>query len=198
MNICHEHLLYKLISLYWHPGLLFVHILSVTRWNVTLWKYWIIYSFIFERDFGCWGFVKLYDFANLCHLIINSIWPRDVIWWHKSRLTLAWVMACCLMAWSHYLNQGWLLISKVPWHSHESNITVSAQAFNCIMNLKIILLKITATILRFQWVINNEISMYSIGLSPYFPFIGMLHEKVKSWIPWMVPNNIGSVKYLLN
>ena len=192
MIICHEHLLYKQISLYWYPGLLFVHILSVTHWNVTLWKYWIIYSFIFERDFSCWVFVKLYDFANLCHLIINSIWSTDVIWWHKSRSTLAWVMACCLMAPSHYLNQGWLLISKVPF------ITVSAQAINCIMNLKIILLKITATILRFQWVINNEISMYNIGLSPYFPFIGMLHEKVKSSIPWMVPNNIGSVKYLLN
>ena len=50
---------------------------------------------------------------------INSLWPRDTIWRHRSRSTLAQVMACCLMATSHYLNQCWLIISKVLWHSHE-------------------------------------------------------------------------------
>ena len=39
----------------------------------------------------------------------------------KNRSTLAQVMACCLMAPSHYLNQCWLTISKVLWHSSEGN-----------------------------------------------------------------------------
>ena len=41
---------------------------------------------------------------------------------HKSESTLAQVMACCLMAPSHYLNQCWLIISKVRWHPSESNL----------------------------------------------------------------------------
>ena len=53
----------------------------------------------------------------------NSLWPRDVIWWQGSRSTLAQVMACCLMAPSHYLNQRWLMISEMLWHSPDSNFT---------------------------------------------------------------------------
>ena len=32
-------------------------------------------------------------------------------------------MACCLTALSHYLNQCWLMISVVSWHSPDSNFT---------------------------------------------------------------------------
>ena len=39
---------------------------------------------------------------------INSMWPNDAIWLCRSGSTLAQVMACCLMAPSHYLNQVWL------------------------------------------------------------------------------------------
>ena len=42
---------------------------------------------------------------------VNSLWPSDIIWWQGSRSTLAQVMACCLTAPSHYLNQRWLIIS---------------------------------------------------------------------------------------
>ena len=41
----------------------------------------------------------------------NSLWPNDAIWRHGSGSTLAKVMACCLTAPSHYLNQCWLIIS---------------------------------------------------------------------------------------
>ena len=44
---------------------------------------------------------------------LNSLWLIDVIWRQGSRSTLAQVMACCLMAPNHYLNQFWLIISKV-------------------------------------------------------------------------------------
>ena len=36
-------------------------------------------------------------------------------------------MACCLMAPSHYLNQCWLVIGEVLWHSPEGNVTRNAQ-----------------------------------------------------------------------
>ena len=46
-------------------------------------------------------------------LKMNSLRPSDAIWWHRSVSTLAQVMACCPTAPSHYLNQCWLIISKV-------------------------------------------------------------------------------------
>ena len=55
--------------------------------------------------------------------LVNSLWPSDVIWQQGSRSTLAQVMACCLPAPSHYLNQCWVLISEVLWHSPDSNFT---------------------------------------------------------------------------
>ena len=54
--------------------------------------------------------------------LINSLWPSNAIWWQRSGSTLAQVMACCLTAPSHYLNQCWLIISKVLWHSSEGII----------------------------------------------------------------------------
>ena len=60
-----------------------------------------------------------------CHSTsrVNSLWPSYIIWRHGSRSTLAQVMACCLTAPSHYLNQCWLMISEVLWHSSDSNFT---------------------------------------------------------------------------
>ena len=58
---------------------------------------------------------------------VNSLCPGDAIWRHKSGPTLDQVMACCLMAPSHYLNQCWLIIKGVLWHSPESNFTGNAQ-----------------------------------------------------------------------
>ena len=52
---------------------------------------------------------------------VNSLWPSDTIWRLRSGSTLAQVMAWCLTAPSHYLNQCWLIISEVTWHSYQSN-----------------------------------------------------------------------------
>ena len=52
---------------------------------------------------------------------LNSLWPSDAIWRQGSRSTLVQVMACCLTAPSHYLNQCWLVITKVQWCSSGSN-----------------------------------------------------------------------------
>ena len=40
------------------------------------------------------------------HSILNSLWPIDAIWHQRNGSTLAPVMACCLTAPSHCLNQS--------------------------------------------------------------------------------------------
>ena len=69
-----------------------------------------------------WG---LNQITNIFQKILpfNSLGPSDAIWRWRSWSTLVQVMACCLTAPSHYLNQCWLIISKVLWHSSEDIIT---------------------------------------------------------------------------
>ena len=61
---------------------------------------------------------------------IHSLWPSDTIWRQWSGSTMAQVMACCLTAQSHYLNQCWLIISKVTWHSSEGIIMTASEDTN--------------------------------------------------------------------
>ena len=56
-------------------------------------------------------------------LVFNPLWPSDSAWRHKSGSTLAQVMACCLTAPSHYLNQCWLIMSEDLWQSPDGNFT---------------------------------------------------------------------------
>ena len=65
-----------------------------------------------------------------CFVFLNSLEPSDAIWRWRSWSTLVQVMACCLTAPSHYLNQYWLIISKVQWHPSESNFTRDASAIS--------------------------------------------------------------------
>ena len=58
---------------------------------------------------------------------INSLWPSDAIWWHRSESTLPQLMACCLTAPSNYLNKCWLIIAKVLWHSFDNRFSTYAQ-----------------------------------------------------------------------
>ena len=57
----------------------------------------------------------------LTSVLVNSLWPSDAIWWYRSGLISVQVMVFCLMAPSHHLNQWWLIISEVLWHSREGN-----------------------------------------------------------------------------
>ena len=61
---------------------------------------------------------------------VNSMQPSDALWWHRSGSTLVQVMACCLMAPSHCLNQCWLIISVILWYSPECNFIGNAQNIN--------------------------------------------------------------------
>ena len=61
---------------------------------------------------------------------VNLLWPSDIIWWHRFGSILAQVMACCLTAPGHYLNQCWLIISMVQWHSYEGSFTRDTSAID--------------------------------------------------------------------
>ena len=58
----------------------------------------------------------------------NPLWPSDAIWRRISWSTLVQVMAWCLMAPSHCLNQCWLVINDVLWYSSEIKFTAHIQA----------------------------------------------------------------------
>ena len=61
--------------------------------------------------------VIVFDAQDITRSMLNSSGPTDAIWRWRSWSTLVQVMACCLTAPSHYLNQRWLIISKILWHS---------------------------------------------------------------------------------
>ena len=86
---------------------------------------------------------------------INSLWPSDAIWRQKSVSTLAQVMACCLTAPSHYMNQCWFITSKVQWCSSEGTYTWDITTISTKISFKIIFL-------RFYWNLRgtNELSFY--------------------------------------
>ena len=75
---------------------------------------------------------------------VNSLCPSDVIWRQGSMSTLAQVMACCLKAPSHYLNQCWLIITEVQWHSFQAILQEMPQPTIAKIHLKM-------TYLKFHW-----------------------------------------------
>ena len=50
-------------------------------------------------------------YTHLAHL--TQCEPSNALWWHRSGLTLVQVMACCLAAPNHYLNQCWFIIKDI-------------------------------------------------------------------------------------
>ena len=83
---------------------------------------------------------------------LNSSRSSDAIWQHRSGSTLAQVMACCLTAPSHYLNQRWFIVSEVLWHAPERNFTVIDQVDILYSELENYNVKIIVTCRRGQWV----------------------------------------------
>ena len=82
----------------------------------------------------------------------NSLWSSDAIWRQGSGSTLAQVMACCLTAPSHYLNQCWLITSKVQWHSSGGNFTRDTSASNYQNKIEKYLIVILFKSSKGQWV----------------------------------------------
>ena len=94
--------------------------LTLNRWQAIIWTYdglvyWCIYVSLGLNELSA---------------AFNSWRPSDAIWQHRSGSTLAQAMACCLTAPSHYLNQCWLIISEVQWHSYQGNFTRDVPTIN--------------------------------------------------------------------
>ena len=85
---------------------------------------------------------------------INSLWS-SATWQHRFGSTLVHVMACCLTATSHYLDQCWLLIREVLWLSPESNFKGTAKATFRYNKSENYTFKITVICPRGQWVNTN-------------------------------------------
>ena len=92
----------------------------------------------------------------------NSLWPSDAIWRQRSGSTLAQVMACCLIAPSHYLNQCWLIINEVQWHSYQGNYTRDASTINHKNLFENYMSKMSFKIPRGQWIKLIEDNPYPI------------------------------------
>ena len=65
--------------------------------------------------------------SKWCQAIANSVCCSNAVWQHSYGSTLARVMDWCHQATSHYLNQCWIIISDVLWHSYEGNSRENAQ-----------------------------------------------------------------------
>ena len=87
-----------------------------------------------------------------CQMLLNSLRPSDAIWRQWSWTTLAQVMACCLTAPSHYLNQCWLIIRGVLWHTSESSFAGIAQGIDSGYEFEKDILKNIFKSPRGQWV----------------------------------------------
>ena len=83
---------------------------------------------------------------------VNSLWPSDAMWQHRSGSTLGQVMGWCLTVPSHYPTQCWLIISKVLQHSRKTNFTGSAQGIYSWNEFEKYTCKIISKSLSCQWV----------------------------------------------
>ena len=103
---------------------------GISMLNHTICKMWV--SGLIYRLYSVtgWPIFLPYGLHGQCWDTVNSLWPNDVIWRHRSGSTLAQVMAWCLTAPSHYLNQSWLIIIDVQWHLSEGNFMRYALAIN--------------------------------------------------------------------
>ena len=101
-----------------------------------------------------------------------DLWPNDVMWRQRSGSTLAQVIACCLMAASHYLNQCWLITNQGVWHLFEGNIQkINLKKYNIwnimgmlkttippynLLHIPPTMLKMDEYSQRYYWVTNNR------------------------------------------
>ena len=137
-------------------------------------------------SFNCYAVYTIISYITTIYweyepMFANSLWPSDTILWHRSGSTWVQVMACCLMAPSHYLNQCWLIISKALWHSSEGNFTGDDSAINTKICLKITNLKLNQKLLG-----ANELKL---GVN-YIPLI----QRIRGYYGFMLTTILSCIK----
>ena len=121
----------KTATLGFYPRFSFPTLVKVMAWCLPspshyLNQYWLIISNVMWyshedsftgniQDIYPWYDLKITNMRPQTHL-------QGTVWRHRTGSTPTQAMACCLMAPSHYLNQRWLIISDVLWHSPEDDL----------------------------------------------------------------------------
>ena len=93
-------------------------------------------------------------------------WGLVTPWRHGTRSTLAQVMAWCLTAPSHYLNQCWLIIGEVPRHSSQGIILRWCEDINQWNKSENCSFKMSSRSPRGQWVKANTWYLWDEGRIP--------------------------------
>ena len=131
-KICIESLLiyhsYHRLALNHQLTLWLIYSLHCLSWKVFVWSQVGGTPHLRVRLLGAWRAVT--QLTSLANFMLNSLWPCDVIWRHRSESPLAQVMVCCLMVSGHYLNQCWLITKGVLWHSTQCNFTRNVYKLN--------------------------------------------------------------------
>ena len=97
------------------------------------------------------NYIPKLELTYIC-MLVNSLWPSNAIRRQRSGSTLAEVMACCLTAPSHYLNQCWLIIIEVQWNSYPGNFARDASTLNHWKMFENYMFKNSFKFPRRQWV----------------------------------------------
>ena len=126
----------------WRPFCLSLNVLTTNQWKPFLvWAHsvlrpgsseitwpipWLLMPWLLHRQVISSLAIEYLSYhvsVRKCNVMFNALWPIDPIWRQKTGSTLVQVMARCLTAPNHYLNQCWLIIGKVLWHSSKGNFT---------------------------------------------------------------------------
>ena len=126
---------------------------------------------------------------QLSQWLLAVILTSDAICPQICGSTLVQIMACCLTAPSHYLNQCWRRISQVLWHSLKSNFTASAQTTIMCNEQLVDIFKITITSPRGQCVNVQHISVIGtlnsiVSGNPHLYFTGICRACCDIWYPF--------------
>ena len=114
---------------------------------------------------------------------VNSLWPSVAICWHRSGLTLAMVMAHCLMAASHYLHQIDLGSVAVTWEQFP-------RKYSWYQSVRWVTLKITFYLENYCPICQGG---WLICLEGHVSLLNCIFE----WLMWDFRKNIVNIQIIL-
>ena len=134
-------------------------------------------------------------FCSYKRCSLNSLGPSDAIWRQRPGSPLAQVMACCLTAPIHYLDQCWFIMDLMLWHPPENNFIGIFQNINSINEFENNNFKIITVSPKGQWV-NPPCWMDSVAAHLSAPTISMrpcvnklqqtlIHNDIRRWLLMM-------------
>ena len=168
---------------------------KLSNFKVDLLKTVLIWDTLLSTCFWHQGPHMLWPFKNVvCKMsaIVGWVimaWWRHMAWHQRCCSTLVKVTACCRMAPSHYLNQCWLTISKILWHSFQGDICLNTRFIDPQIVFEIYTFEITIASLR-QCLKLSQTSCRSSCLES--PIINIKLKKNQQKVPSPPPKLLAS------